>query len=59
MNATSLGLPSSWRRELQVLVGMTGVFLVAYFLPRSNAAVLAAIHESLKLLHWYVRNHPR
>ena len=57
MNASSLGLPSSWRKELQVLGAMAGVFLVAYYLPLSNAAVQGAIQEAFKLLQWYVRNH--
>ena len=57
MNATSLGLPASWRKELQVLGWMVGIFLVAYFLPLSNATVQGAIQEAFKLLQWYVRNH--
>lgn len=57
MNASCLALPSSWRRELQVLGAMTALFLVAYYLPLSNAAVQQAIQEAFKLLQWYVRNH--
>ncbi len=57
MSATSLSLPSAWRRELQVLSAMAGVFLVAYYLPLSNTAVQGAIQEAFKVLQWYVRNH--
>jgi uncharacterized membrane protein YraQ (UPF0718 family) len=57
MNPTSLSLPASWRKELQILGWMTAVFLVAYFLPLSNAKVRDAIQEAFKLLQWYVRNH--
>ena len=57
MNAASLSLPPSWRKELQVLGGMAVVFLVAYYLPLSNTAVQGAIQEAFKLLQWYVRNH--
>lgn len=57
MNAAPLALPASWRKELQVLGWMTGVFLVAYYLPLSNTTVQGAIQEAFKLLQWYVRNH--
>lgn len=57
MNATSLRLPASWRKELQVLGWMAGIFLVAYYLPLSNTTVQGAIQEAFKLLQWYVRNH--
>ncbi len=33
------------------------VFLVAYFLPLSNAKVTGAILEAFKMLQWYARNH--
>jgi uncharacterized membrane protein YraQ (UPF0718 family) len=58
MNAAATFAPSaSWRKELQVLGCMTGVFLLAYYLPLSNAKVVGAIQEAFKLLQWYVRNH--
>ncbi|MBL9136005.1 MAG: permease [Verrucomicrobiales bacterium] len=57
MNAIPLAIPASWRKELQVLAWMTGVFLLAYFLPLSNDTVQHAIQEAFKLLQWYVRNH--
>ena len=44
MNASVALAPSaSWRKELQVLGWMTGVFLLAYYLPLSNAKVVAAM----------------
>lgn len=57
MKAIPISLPPSWRKELQVLGAMAGVFLVAYYLPLSNASVQGAIQEAFKLLQWYVRNH--
>ncbi|MBI5394464.1 MAG: permease, partial [Verrucomicrobia bacterium] len=44
-------------KELKFAAWIVGVFLVAYFLPLSNAAVSGAILEAFKLLQWYVRNH--
>lgn len=57
MNASSPSLPAAFRGELRALGWMTGVFLVAYYLPLSSAAVQGAIQEAFKLLQWYVRNH--
>lgn len=44
-------------KEAKFAAWIVGVFLVAYFLPLSNAAVSGAILEAFKLLQWYVRNH--
>lgn len=44
-------------KELKFAAWIVGIFLVAYFLPLSNAAVSGAILEAFKLLQWYVRNH--
>lgn len=45
------------KTELKYAAWLVGIFLVAYFLPLSNAAVSGAILEAFKLLQWYVRNH--
>lgn len=45
------------KRELQFAGWITGIFLLAYFLPLSNPAVSSAILEAFKLLQWYIRNH--
>jgi uncharacterized membrane protein YraQ (UPF0718 family) len=47
----------SLNRELKVFVWMSGVFLLAYFLPLANPKVTNAIQEAFKLLQWYARNH--
>lgn len=45
------------KTELRFAFWITGVFLLAYFLPLSDSAVSGAILEAFRLLQWYVRNH--
>jgi uncharacterized membrane protein YraQ (UPF0718 family) len=47
----------SLNRELKIFAWMSGVFLLAYFLPLANPKVTHAIQEAFKLLQWYARNH--
>ena len=44
-------------REWKIFAAFAIVFLVAYFLPLSNAQVGGAILEAFKMLQWYARNH--
>ncbi len=44
-------------KQGKIFAAFLGVFLLAYFLPLSNAKVGAAILEAFKLLQWYARNH--
>ncbi len=44
-------------RQWKILSVFVTVFLVAYFLPLSNAKVTGAILEAFKMLQWYARNH--
>ena len=44
-------------KELRIFAALLAVFLIAYFLPLSNAKVQAAWIEAFKLLQWYARNH--
>ncbi len=53
----ALAISPSRRKELRVLGWLTGVFLIVYYLPLSNATVQGAIQEAFKLLQWYIRNH--
>ena len=45
------------KRELKVFAALTGIFLVAYFLPLGSTRIQAAILEAFRLLQWYARNH--
>jgi uncharacterized membrane protein YraQ (UPF0718 family) len=44
-------------REWKIFAAFAIVFLVAYFLPLSDAKVSGAILEAFKMLQWYARNH--
>lgn len=44
-------------REFKIFGVLTGVFLLAYFLPLSNLKVQSAILEAFRMLQWYARNH--
>lgn len=45
------------KREAKILAAMIAVFLLAYFLPLSDAKVQGAVVEAFKLVQWYARNH--
>jgi len=45
------------RSEWKILAAMVAVFLIAYFLPRSDPRVKGAVVEAFKLLQWHARNH--
>ena len=44
---------SQWK----LAAAFVAIFLVAYFLPLSDAKISSAILEAFKLLQWYARNH--
>ena len=44
-------------KELKIFGWLSGIFLVAYFLPLGNPKVASAIYEAFRLLQWYVREH--
>ena len=44
---------SQWK----IAAAFVAIFLVAYFLPLSDAKISGAILEAFKLLQWYARNH--
>lgn len=44
-------------RDWKLLAWLTGIFLLAYFLPLSNPRIQAAILEAFRMLQWYARNH--
>jgi hypothetical protein len=43
--------------EYKTLFWMTGIFLLAYFLPLEKTVFTNAIFEALRLLKWYAREH--
>lgn len=43
--------------ELRWLLGMAGLFLLAFFLPVGQPRFDRAVLEGLALLHWYAREH--
>jgi uncharacterized membrane protein YraQ (UPF0718 family) len=45
------------RRELGIAAGLTGVFLVFYFLPVGQQRFDDAVTEALELTKWYAREH--
>jgi len=47
----------NWKEEYKKLIGITAVFLVAYFLPVEKSQFTQAVHESLALAKWYAREH--
>ena len=44
-------------REWKIFSAFAVIFLVAYFLPLSDAKVSGALLEAFKMLQWYARNH--
>ncbi len=44
-------------KQWKILATLVAIFLLAYFLPLSNAKVSGAILEAFKMLQWYARNH--
>ncbi|MCK4413074.1 MAG: permease [Candidatus Eisenbacteria sp.] len=47
----------SWRREWKALTLMTGVFLLAFYLPVGAVRFDRAILEAFHLVKWYAREH--
>ncbi len=45
------------RKELKVLGGLVGIFVVLYYLPVEAARFQGAIIEAFKLAKWYAREH--
>ena len=45
------------RKELKILGGLVGLFLVLYYLPVDTARFQGAIIEAFKLAKWYAREH--
>ena len=45
------------RKELQILGGLIGLFLVIYFLPIASVRFQGAVIEAFKLARWYAREH--
>ncbi len=45
------------KREVAIFLGLTSVFLVAYFLKLSSPEIQEAILEAFRMLQWYARNH--
>ena len=45
------------KKEIKIFAWLTGIFLVAYFLPLADPKVKQAIFEAFVLLQWYARNH--
>ena len=45
------------RKELKVLVWLTGLFLLLYYLPVETARFQGALTEAFKLAKWYAREH--
>ena len=46
-----------WKTEWKILLYMTAIFLVAFYLPAGNARFDTAVMESLHLLRSYAREH--
>jgi len=44
-------------REFKIFGVLSGVFLLAYFLPLSSLKVQSAVLEAFRMLQWYARNH--
>ena len=44
-------------KQWKIAAAFVAIFLVAYFLPLSDAKITSAILEAFKLLQWYARNH--
>ena len=47
----------NWKKEYNAVVLITGLFLLAYFLPFGRLHFPRPVRESLVLLQWYAREH--
>lgn len=46
-----------WKTQWKQLTGLTGVFLICFYLPVGTARFNNAVLESLELVKWYAREH--
>jgi hypothetical protein len=46
-----------WKTQWKWLTGLTGVFLICFYLPVGTARFNNAVLESLELVKWYAREH--
>jgi uncharacterized membrane protein YraQ (UPF0718 family) len=47
----------NWKKEISVLIWMSAVFLLAFYMPLSNAGFKEAVMAMLDLARWYAREH--
>lgn len=47
----------NWKDEYKKLLLISGIFLIAYFLPVEKERFTRAVYESLALAKWYAREH--
>ncbi len=47
----------NWKEEYKKLLIITGIFLIAYFLPVEKSTFTAALIDALVLVKWYAQEH--
>ena len=60
MNGTcevSASRPAAWRREIKILAGFAGLFVVLFYLPVGVPRFDNALKEGLELTKWYAQEH--